>query len=335
MSALRTALLALAPVTVAGLTALPMASASLAATPAAPAAAPAAAPVTTIAAAAPAPEPRTLIGGIHAGAEREVVLSVATGRIRHYITPEPGSQVLPVLSPDRRTLYQGDVPPDPGSCAWSWTAYDVGTGAARPALRNIQGLESIAFSDDGSRLAYIRTSDGPHGACTVGELRLRNRGTGRESVVPTRDASPVQLRLSANGDQLAYNAYDYTADTSSLTLVDLSPAGAVTGRRTLAPAAGCSLPVFGYRAATRTVTAAENCRSSARLVDFDRHTGKRLHITPLARSGSPMVTDLSVDRSGQHVAFTMFSERSGVTAAYVLRAGHPVLVRRGVYTVNW
>lgn len=326
MVVLRAAFLALAPVTLAGLTALP-ASASVTAAPAAPAAAAPAAP----AASAPAAEPTTLIGGIHAGAERQVVLSVATGRIRHYITPPPGSQVPPVLSPDRRTLYQGAVQA-PGACAWSWTAYDVATGAARPAFRSIEGLSAITFSADGSRLAYLRTLKRPSGACTVQELRLRDRDTGSETLVPTRDAAPVSLRLSPNGDQLAYGGFS-TGWTVSL--LDLNRAGAVTGRRTLSPAAGCSQPVLGFRAGTEMIAVAENCGTAARLVDYDRRSGKRLRSIPLARTGSPDVTDLSVDRSGRHVAFTMCSGRSGVTAAYVLRAGHPVLVRRGVYTVNW
>src|SRR6266516_2259803 len=133
--------------------------------------------------AAAAPEPKILFGGIFGGAEREAVISVASGKVLRLLSPPPGAQTLGVLSPDRKTWYE----PDPASamrnqCPGSaWRAIDVASGRISKAFGGEADIASVALSPDGRRLALARSrpSASTAGSCEA-DLAIRDLATGHE-----------------------------------------------------------------------------------------------------------------------------------------------------------
>src|SRR5262245_2675756 len=287
---------------------------------------------TTQATAATTPEPGVLFGGVGGGHEREVVISVASGKILRYLSPPPGSQAIGALSPDRRTYYE---PAADSACAASWRAIDVASGRITPAFGGEADVQEVAFSPDGRKLALLRVRSA-QGGCAR-ELVVRDLATGHARSWPVGEDRLHYLVWSPDSTRLAYklSAQLYVVTVATMRSVD---DGLVLG----APSAGCELHYPQFRAGSGRLLAAEQCSGGANggmvagaLLEYDPATG-RLVGALLRLPGDNMVTDLSVDASGQHVLVLLFpNAANSVPTAYALRNGRLAPVFTGAYTAAW
>jgi hypothetical protein len=279
-----------------------------------------------------APEPATFIGGIGGGHEREAVVSSTTGAVLRYLSPPPGSQTLPRISSDGRTLYKSEL----AGCGRSWTAVDIATGASRPVFTDLADTVDVAPSPDGQKLALVRLSGKPGQGCRGVELVVREVSSGRERVWKgLADSNIVQLRWSFDSAQLAYELAGPGARVEPH-LLDINAGTSVTDGIVLqAPDAGCTLTLPRFRAGTEDVVLAQNCPRKAELLDFDRGTGALVARTLLASDDLFGVTDLAIDASGRHVIYVLSYYGPKPARVFVLRGQGPVAVRADCFYVFW
>jgi hypothetical protein len=287
---------------------------------------------TTQATAATTPEPGVLFGGVGGGHEREVVISVASGKILRYLSPPPGSQAIGALSPDRRTYYE---PAADSACAASWRAIDVASGRITPAFGGEADVQEVAFSPDGRKLALLRARSA-QGGCAR-ELVVRDLATGHARSWPVGEDRLHYLVWSPDSTRLAYKLSRqlYVVTVATMRSVD---DGLVVG----APSAGCEFYYPQFRADSGRLVAAEQCSGGANggigagtLLEYDPATGTLVG-TLLRLPGDNMVTDLSIDASGQHVLVLLFpNAANSVPTAYALRNGRLAPVFTGAYTAAW
>jgi hypothetical protein len=288
----------------------------------------------------PAAEPRVFLGGIGGG--RTAVISVATGTVLRYLSPPPGSQALGVLSPDRHIWFE---PEEYGSCGSTWRAIVVSSGRISPALGGEGGIETFALSPDGRQLALVKGEWDQAQSLCFQRLMVRDLTTGARRSWPLRpDARLNQLTWSRDGTRLAYDLYGGSRGRNrhSLYVVRVATMRAVDDGLALRPPdAGCIVNLPRFRAGSGRLVVAESCDDA----DGDHRLGRAvLEYDPasgapggtLARlPGDAMITDLSVDASGQHVLVLLLPNASSEATAYVLRKGGPQEVFRGAFTASW
>jgi len=287
----------------------------------------------------PAPEPRVFLGGIGGGSERTAVISVATGTVLRYLSPPPGSPALGVLSPDRRIWFE---PAGEGPCGSSWRAITVSSGVITPALAGESGIETFALSPDGRQLALVKGRP-PSGPACEHRLVVRDLAAGTERGWPFDPAIRLdQLTWSPDSEWLAY---DLSSDTArlrhELRVVRVAAMRAVDDGLALEPPdPGCKVSLPRFRAGSGGLVVAEHCDADGgssqgrALLEYDPARGRL--VRTLARvPGDAMITDLSVDASGQHVLVLLFPTSSSEATAYALRKGRLQRVFRGAFTASW
>jgi hypothetical protein len=286
-----------------------------------------------------APEPSVFLGGIGAGSERTAVISVATGAVLRYLTPPPGSPALGVLSPDRRIWFE---PAGDGPCGSAWRAIAVASGASAPALGGEGGIETFALSPDGRRVALVKARPLGTSGCDH-RLVVRDLRAGTERSWPLEATLRLgQIAWSPDGGLLAYELNgEQTGARHQLRVVPVAGMRAVDdGLALRAPDSGCRLGLPRFRAGSGRLVVAEHCDGDGggslgrALLEYDPARGGL--VRTLARvPGEAMITDLSVDASGQHVLVLLFPSESSEATAYALREGRLRRVFRGAFTASW
>ncbi len=143
--------------------------------------------------------------------------NAATGELKDVLGGELGWPTGLAFSPDGRTLATGHFDGAPGIGTWGWvTLRDAKTlefkhllGVRPNGLGNFDGVESVAFSPDGSTLAVGRTVDG-YGR-SAGIVRLWDVSTGENIHTLEGHTDDVNsVAFSPDGRTLASGSSDGT-----------------------------------------------------------------------------------------------------------------------------
>ena len=187
----------------------------------------------TVISIAVSPDGRTLASGHRSTTVSHTVSNgtihlwdAATGELKDVLGGELGLPKGLAFSPDGRTLATGHLDGAPGIGTWGWvTLRDAKTleskhllGVRPSGLGNFDGVQSVAFSPDGSVLAVGRSAD-TYGPGEPGTVRLWDAATGallRALEGHTGDIHSVTF--SPDGSTLAGGSSDGT-----VTLWEINP----------------------------------------------------------------------------------------------------------------
>lgn len=285
-----------------------------------------------------APEPPTFFAAFGAGGERVALTSSSDGEPQRFLTPP--SQALVRFSPDGKTVYSPTIV----GCGRTWTAYDVTTGASRPAYEDYKGAVDVAESPDGRKVAYVSDAGAAmQTGCGKEHLVVKELATGRLRVWdvpadPTGQARIVQLEWSPDSTNLTFrDVVPPGVGSSTVWVLNINRGTSITdGIALVPPRPECRLEAPRFRPGTNHVVVAQNCeRSSASLLDFDATTGAFVSELQVATGDVYGIIDLSIDASGQHVLYVVSSLSSKPSELFVLQDGQPHKLADDVYQVHW
>jgi hypothetical protein len=288
-------------------------------------------------------EPATFIGAVGAGDERLAVIDSASGAIVHYLQSN-GSQALSVFNSAGTIAYQ---PSPTDSCAATWTATNLRTGAQQPAFTQLPRPAEIALSPTGERIAYIsvgkqRTIVGRHGkripaGCPTARqtLVIADDKTEQEQRLPAGHAGSdfFDLAFNATASELAFK---WHGRIRILNLAD--EVTSLNQAATLPDPPGCQQHHPLFRPGNDQLLVEQDCRSDVEIDGYNPTTLTLDYRHVVSRAPHAILASLAVDPSGQYLIYSVDlgdqpDSPNGVVYAVEPHADRQIAT--GIYQVQW
>jgi Tol biopolymer transport system component len=226
---------------------------------------------------------------------RVAVVSTANGQVVRYLTGQPAGQFA--FAPNER----GDTVwfSDSGACPSLYRIPSAGGAAIK--VDAALNAESIAISQDGSKLAYRPFGcSGPSTAIGVLDLRTGEKRTWSYSA---RGEVLGPMTWSPDGRHLAFVEFFGTGELRfrAWLLDTLGPGASLSASRPVpAPDSGCHVRDLAWQPGSGLLAISESCPANHQLVYVDAPGGR-----PLARPvrSDQTIAGLDFDPSGRHLLY--------------------------------
>ncbi len=242
------------------------------------------------------------------------------------VVPSPSAVSATV---DARSPHSAQPAPEPrvflggiGGGSERTAVISVATGTVLRYLSPPPGSPALGVLSPDRRIWFEPAGEGPCGS----SWRAITVSSGVITPALAGESGIETFALSPDGRQLA--------------LVKGRPPSGPACQALEPPDPGCKVSLPRFRAGSGGLVVAEHCDADGgssqgrALLEYDPARGRL--VRTLARvPGDAMITDLSVDASGQHVLVLLFPTSSSEATAYALRKGRLQRVFRGAFTASW